>query len=258
MSDRDFDIDGGNWFPIMHEMADKLMTYRLSGTEWQILFMFMRLCYGYKNSACELRWRDIKKYTGLGDSSISKAIGKLKKRNIIKTSKKESKTTITYKINSKIGTWKTLHFWKDFTKVKQNTSLLESVPYKINKNIYSREDEEKKDKKTQKPKSIPYAKIISRLNEKTGKQFKPTTKETRRAINARWNEGFRLDDFNRVIDIKSLKWKKDAKMVDFLRPQTLFGTKFEAYLNESPPITDGQPASTEINADTVEDIYANP
>jgi uncharacterized phage protein (TIGR02220 family) len=81
---------------------------------------------------------------------------------------------------------------------------------------------------------IPYREIIERLNAKSGKNFSPTTKETQRSIKARWNSGFRLKDFNRVIDTKCEKWKTDPKMVDYLRPQTLFGTNFEAYLNEPP------------------------
>ena len=83
---------------------------------------------------------------------------------------------------------------------------------------------------------IPFVEIVNYLNAKSGKNFKDNTKETRRAIRARWNEGFRLPDFKRVIVTKCAKWKSDEKMVDYLRPQTLFGTKFEGYLNESSPI----------------------
>ena len=35
-----------------------------------------------------------------------------------------------------------------------------------------------------------------------------------------------------MIDVKVDKWGKDEKMVDFLRPQTLFSGNFEAYRNE--------------------------
>jgi uncharacterized phage protein (TIGR02220 family) len=80
--------------------------------------------------------------------------------------------------------------------------------------------------------NIPYKKIIEHLNEKTGKNFRSSTKETQRSIRARFNEGFTFDDFLTVINNKSEKWRNDQNMVDYLRPQTLFGTKFEAYLNE--------------------------
>lgn len=81
---------------------------------------------------------------------------------------------------------------------------------------------------------IPYDEIVGYLNEQTGSSFKPEAKETRRLIKARWNDGFRLPDFKHVIDIKVSKWGRDPKMVDYLRPQTLFSTKFESYLNEKP------------------------
>lgn len=77
--------------------------------------------------------------------------------------------------------------------------------------------------------------ILSYLNEKTGKNFRATSKETKRVINARLKEGYSAEDFKRVIDIKVAKWGNDPKMRDFLRPQTLFGTKFESYLNETTP-----------------------
>lgn len=80
--------------------------------------------------------------------------------------------------------------------------------------------------------SIPYQKIVSYLNLKTGKNFKYKSKETQRHIRARWKNGFTFDNFCIVIDKKCEKWLFDAKMVDYLRPETLFGTKFESYLNE--------------------------
>jgi len=78
----------------------------------------------------------------------------------------------------------------------------------------------------------PAEEIIERLNSATGKQFRADSKKTITLISARIREGFCVDDFFRVIDNKAEKWLGDPKMVDFLRPETLFGTKFESYLNE--------------------------
>ena len=78
----------------------------------------------------------------------------------------------------------------------------------------------------------PYKKIIDHLNEKARTNFKHDTNETKRLIKARWNQGFRLDTFLSVIDLKCKQWLCDEKMLPYLRPQTLFGTKFESYLNE--------------------------
>jgi len=102
---------------------------------------------------------------------------------------------------------------------------------------------------------IPFQDIISFLNAKTGKNFRATTKATRRHISGRWSEGYRLDDFKAVIMRKTKQWANDAKMAGYLRPETLFGTKFESYLNERDPqpVNDG-PDLQNLNE---VDIYAN-
>lgn len=74
--------------------------------------------------------------------------------------------------------------------------------------------------------------IVSYLNEKTGSKYRPNTDATKKHINARLDEGFTVDDFKTVIDIKTDEWLGDKDMQKFLRPQTLFGTKFESYLNQ--------------------------
>ena len=78
---------------------------------------------------------------------------------------------------------------------------------------------------------IPFAEIVAYLNNKAGTSF-PDSKDTRRHIRARWEEGFRLEDFKAVIDKKVDEWRTDAKMAPFIRPLTLFSTKFESYLNQ--------------------------
>ena len=79
---------------------------------------------------------------------------------------------------------------------------------------------------------IPYLEIVEYLNEKTNSQYRPTSKKTQALIKARYNDGFNIDDFKIVIDNKTTEWYNDVKMSKFLRPETLFGTKFESYLNQ--------------------------
>ena len=74
--------------------------------------------------------------------------------------------------------------------------------------------------------------IIDYLNLKTGSSYKNTSKDTIKHIQARLKEGYTLEDFKTVIDKKSKQWLNDEKMNSYLRPLTLFGTKFESYLNE--------------------------
>jgi uncharacterized phage protein (TIGR02220 family) len=74
--------------------------------------------------------------------------------------------------------------------------------------------------------------IINYLNNKIDTHYKTTTPKTKQLITARLNEGFTVEDFIKVIDNKYSTWFKDKKMCTYLRPETLFGTKFENYLNE--------------------------
>ena len=78
---------------------------------------------------------------------------------------------------------------------------------------------------------LPYEEIVQYLNQKTNKNFKHTSKVTQRHIRARLAEGFTVSDFKQVIDKKCSDWLRDQKMKEYLRPETLFGTKFESYLN---------------------------
>ncbi|MFV1275624.1 conserved phage C-terminal domain-containing protein, partial [Klebsiella pneumoniae] len=75
--------------------------------------------------------------------------------------------------------------------------------------------------------------VISYLNKKADKNYR-NSQYARRHINARLNEGYTIEDFNKVVDNKVADWKGNKEFDKFLRPQTLFGNKFESYLNEKP------------------------
>ncbi|MGQ5110374.1 phage replisome organizer N-terminal domain-containing protein [Bacillus halotolerans] len=86
---------------------------------------------------------------------------------------------------------------------------------------------------------IPYKLIIDLLNKVAGTRYRPTTAKTKKDIKARWNEGFRFEDFKHVILVKTEEWLHDPAMNKFLRPETLFGTKFESYLNQKGGFSHG-------------------
>lgn len=76
----------------------------------------------------------------------------------------------------------------------------------------------------------PYKNIIDYLNEKAGTNFRASSKDTQKHINARLSESYTVDDFKAVIDKKCAEWI-GTEYEQYLRPSTLFGTKFENYLN---------------------------
>jgi uncharacterized phage protein (TIGR02220 family) len=89
-----------------------------------------------------------------------------------------------------------------------------------------------KPKKVVEDKTEIYEEIISYLNQCTGKSYKVTSKIAITNINARLKEGYQVEDFKKVIYVKSNKWL-GTKMEDYLTPNTLFGNKMESYLNET-------------------------
>lgn len=74
--------------------------------------------------------------------------------------------------------------------------------------------------------------IVEYLNDKIGAHYKPNGKKMKELIRARMNEGYTVEDFKTVIDKKFKSWGNDPKMSLYLRPSTLFGTRFGEYLNE--------------------------
>ena len=78
-----------------------------------------------------------------------------------------------------------------------------------------------------------YITIIEHLNSKAGTHYRAGSKATQQHINARLAEGFKVEDFKRVVDNMCIEWI-NTEWEQYLRPSTLFGTKFENYLNRKP------------------------
>ena len=85
--------------------------------------------------------------------------------------------------------------------------------------------------------SIPYSDIIDYLNEKTGRSFR-NVDANKKLIKARWNDGYKLDDFKTVINNMVANWSgkefNGTPAETYLQPKTLFSNKFDSYLNQIP------------------------
>lgn len=100
----------------------------------------------------------------------------------------------------------------------------------------SKVKESKKDILSDKSDGIDYKIIINYLNEKLGTAYRPSTPKYRSLIHARFEEKFTVDDFKYVIDIKFQEWN-GTEQEKYLRPETLFGTKFQSYRNQKRQLT---------------------
>ena len=76
--------------------------------------------------------------------------------------------------------------------------------------------------------------VIDYLNSKVGGRYTYRNKKTNSLIRARLSDGFTVDDFKKVVDVKAAAWL-GTDMATYLRPSTLFAPgHFEEYLNEVP------------------------
>ena len=83
------------------------------------------------------------------------------------------------------------------------------------------------------PENYDFRIPIAYLNQIVDTNYKYIDKNTK-LVKARFRDGFILDDFKAVIDKKADEWLK-TDMSKYLRPETLFGSKFESYLNQPEP-----------------------
>ena len=130
-------------------------------------------------------------------------------------------------------------------KVEQGSkqSLTWGIKQSLPNNLVSDNREDKLEDK----KEI-YSRILSHLNEKAGTNYRYTTTSTQRLINGRLSDGFTVEDFINMIDTKCAEWA-GTEMDKYLRPETLFGSKVENYLNQhaKQPRKQNQPPKDDDN-----------
>jgi len=219
---------------IANEIAEALMKVNLSAYESRILWFIFRKTYGWNKKEDWISLSQFSMCTGLDRRLVHRAIKSLSSKKMIVINKDDS-NHITY------GFQKNWEQWQPSSRKMTVINTDDGVSSKEMTDLSSKEiptkDKLTKDNLTKDKEYI--VEIISYLNEKTGKKFTARAKSTRSHIKARLSEGRTVDDFKTVIDNKCAKWLHDPKMTDYLRPETLFGTKFEAYINERPPEAQG-------------------
>jgi len=108
-------------------------------------------------------------------------------------------------------------------------------------------NKEQKSKTETKNREI-YIAIIAYLNQQTGSNYNPDNAQTQELIESRLKEGYTPADFAKVIDRKTREWE-NTEFAQYLRPSTLFGDKFENYLNAP-----AKPSEKEKKPDMLDEI----
>lgn len=212
-------IQDNNYFQISGWMLNRL---KLKGTDLQIY----AIIYGFSQD-CESEFTGSLQYlcdfTGTSRTTVIKALKSLvEKEFIIKTENNINGVIFNrYKANLQVvkklygGSKETLQGGSKETLHGGSKETLHNNKYINNKDIDNK---------------YIYSDVLGYLNEKAKTNYRISSKEAQKHINARLSEGFTVEDFKTVIDKKCAEWI-GTDYEQYLRPQTLFGTKFESYLN---------------------------
>lgn len=252
----DVQIDNGDFTRIANAILENVARAKLNGTQHAIINIVWRYTYGFQRCAAEISLTYLEKGTGYSKRQIQRAVRELIDRNILLVQSNYTATTPSViKFNKNYDTW----VWTDMSTVDKKVYSRQKGLHPVDKNVHPPENEKPTenrirtsndndsegevtdmstvDRNVHQERNIIYKDIIKNiveyLNQKCGTKFKPGSETTKKHIKARLNEGFALEDFKRVIDIKRESWT-GTDYEKYLRPQTLFGTKFEGYLNEKP------------------------
>ena len=164
-----------------------------------------------KRGQCLTSLKRIHENTGLTYQQIRTSLSKLKKSGEI-----NKQTTNRYSII-------TINKYNDYQELNKQITNKQQTNNNIKINIIKNNTNNEINNKY-------IVEIIDHLNLRTGQHYKTTTQKTRDLIKARLNEKFTIDDFKVVIDKMCVEWM-NTDMQKYLRPETLFGNKFESYLN---------------------------
>ena len=229
-------------------------------TEWEwyedintkVLFLHMLLCANHGTRY----WHGVKiekgqfvtslqklaNETGLSVQNVRTAI-----QNLLSTHEITKCTTSKYTII-------TINNWCDYqgtnTKAnKQLTSNQQATNKQLTTNNNDNNDNNEKN-------NILAKLVIDYLNQKTGRSFRYSQQSLKHII-ARLNDGYTLQDCKKVVDVKCHDWKRNIDMNKYLNPETLFGNKFEKYLNQEQVddfMTQPIPEQKKASKEQLEDI----
>nr|DAV08141.1 MAG TPA: hypothetical protein [Caudoviricetes sp.] len=233
------DIREKNWFWLENDLVDR---EDISAMEKLIYMLLAR--YADKEGKCFPSQDKLCKITGIKDyRTIVKYLKQLEEKGLIEIKKNNGKVNVYYLKN--VSTPPT----KNVGTKNATANFAEEPPTKnvgtppTNFAGITIHNEKDTNNNTQYIKEID--EVVNHLNEKAGTKYKSNSKSTNRHIQARIKEGYTLEDFKTVIDKKCSEWL-NTDMEKYLCPETLFGSKFEKYLNQKIIHKNiGIPASTQ-------------
>jgi uncharacterized phage protein (TIGR02220 family) len=147
----------------------------------------------------------------------------------------EASQTRSESIRNMIKSYKNTAESAVYSSIPEKTQNTTNVQDKSDMSGTFVKEKNKKRIRKEKEKEYIYSTVLDYLNSVVGSKYR-NNETNRRFIKARINDGYNIDDFKQVIDIKYQEWK-NTDFAQYLRPRTLFGTKFEQYINQKMPVS---------------------
>jgi len=205
------DIKTMNWFRINTDISSSQMLFSLKNSQKWFWICVLTLCARKNSEEIEIDFDYFSRQFGYTKRQITVNLQALEEINLIKIEKTRDGSV---------------------TDTRKNV-----LPKQTNKHTHTRTNTRDESKlKILNDEKLIFEEIISYLNSKLGTSYSHSTKITQRLIKSRLTEGFKIDDFKKVIDSKYAEWIDDSKMCKYLTPNTLFSGKFESYLQTSKNI----------------------
>jgi len=221
------------YLKIANELVKHFCKLKLSGNDWLIVWAVLLKTYGWNKKQDMISLSQFQEITGLSRPTVVRKIQRLVRYNVLGSIKGDTSTISTYWIV------KDYDKWEPSSKIDTSSRFATTASKKPVVKLVAEQQHTKdtiqktiKDKKTMSGKPDLSEPIVY-LNLKASKNFSVKNKVNTSMVKARLNEGRTITDFKKVIDRKCSQWLDSDKMIDYLRPKTLFNaTNFENYLNE--------------------------
>ncbi len=230
-------MDG--WIKLYRKLLDDVIWIKSTNEQKAVLITLLLLASHTEN---EWEWQGKKfkvmpgQFVTSTESIIKKSGNTVTRQNVRTALEKFKKFDFLTYNTTKTGTLITINNWGKYQDGNSNDN--QDINQEVTNNQPRGNQEvttinnDKKYKNVKNDKNNTYiVEILDYLNKKINSSYKSSTKKTKDLIMARIKEGFTVEDFKTVIDKKSNEWI-GTEWEKYLRPSTLFGTKFESYLNQ--------------------------
>jgi len=213
---------------IANEVAERFAKYRISGEEWQILWVVIMKTLGWNKEMDEISLSQFSCLTGIKRSNAIRALNKLVSKKILRSLKNETTSLNQYGFNRDYEQWMVVSKKRPGLK-KETIGSLKNDNGVVSKKRHTKDTNTKDTIKNIYSQDVQ--KVLDYLNQKTGRKFRNPCD-----LKTRFEEGYTVDDAMMVIDNKFQD--REFMALDnvngkYMRPETLFCKKhFDSYLNQ--------------------------